>query len=410
MLIIKENLNFLMMKQINFIIAIATFNRVNNLKVVIDSILKQKLKKNVNLEVVISNSCSTDETSSFLKSLKTNKQFHIHNKSEKIPNNILSQFINFENLSKTIPEHADWVWWLGDDDKLVNNNSVQCVVDTIMENDEDDLIFVHACSARRASKKKNKVKDLIFNLCQEYGYHEMLGWCSSIVMKGNAFKNILASSSSNKNYRDDGTQKAVSCYIHSAQILKNYHDKLGIFLDYPLVDNQVFGQSEETIKRWNEENVPNRYFEIVSDIYELREFLPKKKFKPNFFRYHTYYIWDHLAHLCLIQLDNYITNLRTYTSGKVQIDDNFEQYIKSFPEQINKKWHQICQMTDLVDDQTTMKLLAYTFLSGINYTNMYLNSNGSEHIKKNYIDGYSDLVRKFPVFNFEIGSYQLSHN
>ena len=108
------------MKQINFIIAIATFNRVNNLKVVIDSILKQKLKKNVNLEVVISNSCSTDETSSFLKSLKTNKQFHIHNKSEKIPNNTLSQFVNFENLSKTIPEHADWVWWLGDDDKLVN--------------------------------------------------------------------------------------------------------------------------------------------------------------------------------------------------------------------------------------------------------------------------------------------------
>ena len=41
-------------------------------------------------------------------------------------------------------------------------------------------------------------------------------------------------------------------------------------------------------------------------------------------------------------------------------------------------------MTDLVDDQTTMKLLAYTFLSGINYTNMYLNSNGSEHIKKLY--------------------------
>ena len=410
MLIIKENLNFLMMKQINFIIAIATFNRVNNLKVVIDSILKQKLKKNINLELVISNSCSTDETSSFLKSLETNKQFHIHNKSEKIPNNTLSQFVNFENLSKTIPEHADWVWWLGDDDKLVNNNSVQCVVDTIIENDEDDLTFIHACSARRASKKKNKVKDLIFNLCQEYGYHEMLGWCSSIVMKGNAFKNILASSSSNKNYKDDGIQKAVSCYIHSAQILKNYHDKLGIFLDYPLVDNQVFGQSEETIKRWNEENVPNRYFEIVSDIYELREFLPKKKFKPNFFRYHTYYIWDHLAHLCLIKLDNYITNLKTYTSGKVEIDDGFEKYIKTFPERINKKWHQICQMADLVDDQTTMKLLAYTFLSGINYTNMYLNSNGSEHIKKNYIDGYSDLVRKFPVFNFEIGSYQLSHN
>ena len=57
-----------MMKKVNFIIAIATFNRIDNLKVVINSILKQKLKKNVNLEVVIANSCSTDETSSFLNS------------------------------------------------------------------------------------------------------------------------------------------------------------------------------------------------------------------------------------------------------------------------------------------------------------------------------------------------------
>ena len=111
-----------------------------------------------------------------------------------------------------------------------------------------------------------------------------------------------------------------------------------------------------------------------------------------------------------LSTSNEIHLISLSTSKKRKVNPELKQYIKSFPEQINKKWHQICQMTDLVDDQTTMKLLAYTFLSGINYTNMYLNSNGSEHIKKNYIDGYSDLVRKFPVFNFEIGSYQLSHN
>ena len=57
-----------------------------------------------------------------------------------------------------------------------------------------------------------------------------------------------------------------------------------------------------------------------------------------------------------------------------------------------------------------MKLLAFTFLSGINYTNMYLNSNGSEDIKTNYIDGYSNLIRNFPVFKFEIQSHQVSGN
>ena len=143
-----------MMRKINFIIAIATFNRIENLKVAIHSIIKQKVKKNINLEIVISNSCSSDETSSFLKSLKTNKKFHIFNKNEKISSNTLSQFVNFENLSKTIPDDADWVWWLGDDDKLMDNNSVQCVIDKILENNDDDLAFVHACNAQRYSKKK----------------------------------------------------------------------------------------------------------------------------------------------------------------------------------------------------------------------------------------------------------------
>jgi len=396
------------MRKINFIIAIATFNRIKNLKVAINSIINQKVKQNINLEIVISNSCSSDETSSFLKSLKTNKQFHIFNKNEKIPSNTLSQFVNFENLSKTIPDYADWVWWLGDDDKLMDNNSVQCVIDKILENNDDDLAFVHACNAQRYSKRKHKVKDTIFNLCQEFGYHEMLGWCSSIIMKGDAIKKVLANSCINKNYHENESQNAVSCFIHSAYILKNYHDKIGLFLDYPLVDNQNYGQTEETIKRWNNENVPNRYFEIVSDLFEIREFLPVKKFKTNFFRYHTYFIWDHLAHLCLIKLENYVTNLKTYNSGKIEVDENFEKYIQGFQDEINKKWHKICQMADLVNDQKTMKLLAFTFLSGINYTNMYLNSNGSDHIKTNYIDAYSDLIRKFPVFKFEIGSYQLS--
>lgn len=398
------------MKKINFIIAIATFNRIKNLKIAINSILKQKIKKNINLEIVISNSCSNDKTNSFLRSLEHKKNFHIYNGNDKIPKKTLSQFINFENLSNTIPDHADWVWWLGDDDKLVDNNSIQHVVDTILENSEDDLTFVHACNARRYSKSNKKVKDTIFNLCQEFGYHEMLGWCSSIVMKGNAIKKILKSSTRNKNYQEENSQKPVSCFIHSACILKNYYDKIGIFLDYPLVDNQEFGQTKETITRWNNENVPNRYFEIVNDLFELRDILPKKQFKPNFFRYHTYFIWDHLAHLCLIKLDNYVTNLKLYKSGKVEIDKNFEKYIQGFQDNINEKWHQICKIADLVEDQKTMKLLAFTFLSGINYTNMYLNSNGSEDIKTNYIDGYSNLIRNFPVFKFEIQSHQVSGN
>lgn len=397
------------MKKINFIVAIATYNRINYLKKAVDSVLNQKVKNNINLELVLSNSCSSDETYSYIESLRGKKNIHIYNSNDKIPKNNLSQFVNFENLSKTIPEDADWVWWLGDDDKLVGDNSIQVVVDTILKNNSKDLTFIHACSARRYSKTNKQVKNTIFNLCEEFGYHEMLGWCSSIVMRGECIKKTLALSSKNKNYLEEKSQSPVSCFIHSAYILKNYFNKIGVFLDYPLVDNQEFGQSEETIRRWNKENVSNRYFEIVSDLFELSEVLPKKKFKANFFRYHTYFIWDHLAHLCLIKLDFYIKNLEMYKSGKVEIDKDFQLYIESFQDNINKKWQKICQIADLIEDNQTLKLLAFTFLSGINYTNMYLNSSGSKEIKTNYIDAYADIVRKFPIFKFEIGSYKVSN-
>ena len=98
-----------------------------------------------------------------------------------------------------------------------------------------------------------------------------------------------------------------------------------------------------------------------------------------------------------------------YKSGKVEIDKDFQLYIESFQDNINKKWQKICQIADLIEDNQTLKLLAFTFLSGINYTNMYLNSSGSKEIKTNYIDAYADIVRKFPIFKFEIGSYKVSN-
>ena len=43
------------------------------------------------------------------------------------------------------------------------------------------------------------------------------------------------------------------------------------------------------------ENVGNRYFKIIDDIFDLKDKLPKKSFSRNFFRYQTYHLWDHLG-------------------------------------------------------------------------------------------------------------------
>ena len=66
------------MEKIRFAIAIPTYNRIDQLKKTINSILSQKIEKNVELSVVISNSASDDGTYEFLNRLKK-KNFYIHN-------------------------------------------------------------------------------------------------------------------------------------------------------------------------------------------------------------------------------------------------------------------------------------------------------------------------------------------
>ena len=125
--------------------------------------------------MLLSNSFSNDGTYQYLEKLRKDSRFIIFNKEETFPKHYLSQFINFRNLAKLLPNDADWVWWLGDDDKMVSKSSLSLVVNKIKEFDCNDLHFVHACHPDRASKNCKVFKDNILNLCDTFGYHELLG-------------------------------------------------------------------------------------------------------------------------------------------------------------------------------------------------------------------------------------------
>ena len=136
---------------------------------------------------------------------------------------------------------------------MATKNSLSLVVKKINEFDCNDLHFVHACHPVKASKNRKVFKDNILNLCNTFGYHELLGWMSSIILKKNALKKILIDSTQNLYFVDTTDHSAASCFAHSVSILKNYNSKKGLFLDYPLVTNQDEKQTIDTKKRWEEE-------------------------------------------------------------------------------------------------------------------------------------------------------------
>ena len=110
-------------------IAIPTFNRAGYLKKAVQSIFDQEHDGNIEVYVVISNIASTDETSSYLDELnKAHENVIVYNQPE---DNL--KYSNLYFLGGAIPEEMDWVWLMGDDDYLMQKNSVQIVCEYIRE-------------------------------------------------------------------------------------------------------------------------------------------------------------------------------------------------------------------------------------------------------------------------------------
>jgi len=100
------------MSKFKITIAIPTFNRVDRLNQLIESIESQYIPKEVDLKVAISNTASQDDTFTYLNLLSKfdSHKYIIQNKIKYVP--------NWYNLISIVPADSHYVWLIGDDDDL----------------------------------------------------------------------------------------------------------------------------------------------------------------------------------------------------------------------------------------------------------------------------------------------------
>jgi len=290
-----------MKKKLNIAIAIPTYNRLDKLKVAIEKIKTQELDDRFNLTCVISNIASQDGTSEFLENLKdADVKFVIWNKPEE---NI---FVNWRRCAEAIPLEIDWVWFHGDDDYLTTPQAVKGLVDIIDQQGDEKLALIHICQARRSQKTGKMIRGNTFDLCNEIGYHELLGWMSSIVVRRDKFVPAIMRSTeplAQGLKADDLLENKVSAYRHSAGFLEECIADDALFVDAPWVEPQDAAQTEESMKRWQESHEGERYFYVVDDILSMYERgLLQKKCRPMFFRYLTFSFWDRYAAFLLASI------------------------------------------------------------------------------------------------------------
>ena len=369
-------------------IAIPTYNRLEKLKVLLNSIDKQIFSKNLDLSLFISNIASTDGTSEFLEE-EVQKRYNL-----KVYNRPEDQTIkpNIFYLNKIISSDIEWVWFMGDDDKLSEKNSLQKVYECLKENNINDLEFFCACEKRRSRNTSKVFIDKVFNLCNKFGYHEMLGWISSIILKKQTFQKVFDDISQSITTQYQNFDDAItSAYPHSASILKYTHDKNGLFYDFGLVETQDKLQTIETQKRWVEENMLWRYFHVIDDIENL---INQKILEPNslnltFFRYHAYFLWDHLIFLTFKRLPQYIRS-------RSDIND-----INNHIQILSNNLCRLLKAENFLKNVNDRKDLTLKVTMCINYLQVYVSNNFSEEIRTNLFDSLTNVIA-IPNFPFQI--------
>ncbi len=270
----------------NITIAIPTFNRCANLAILIDSIEKINVPKGVKLFVAISNSASLDNTSIYLDILKLSnpEKYLIHNK--------ISRQTNWYTLMQMVPKETDYVWLIGDDDVILNPNCLKEIF-SIIQDSKGELKALFMPMKKKIGAKGFE-SGLLYDLCNKYGFIEVMGWMSSNFIDYKFYLQIYELFGEKLNYRAARSEivykNRIGLYLHATQTYKVlFSHKVGLlFTDF--IDEQPYERNLNTILQSNgyakKKYYSGRFFYDLDDINQINKL---NNFMPGrfFYRYHN---------------------------------------------------------------------------------------------------------------------------
>ena len=332
-----------MERQLELAVAIPTYNRLENLRECVKKFDLQMVPDSVNLSLVISNSASNDGTSEYLNELtSTRKNVHVFNK--------ILDWVggNYGCILEALPPKIDWVWFMGDDDEFCSPKSIQKISDLIFQNRHNkDFAFIHACDEARTRNTGSSFIDTTMNLCKKFGYLEMLGWFTSLVVRRTEFEASLIQIHQRATVMRGRklAKTPYSAFFHSSYLLENLHEKVGAFFDEPLVREQPYANQTKTEIRWQNENMGERYLFVVDDFQRLiKSNLPLKNLPSEFFKYHKYHLWDRFI---IFQID-----------AALEIAQRKDpKLIATYNPQFQKNWQRIELLATMLAKSETQKWL-----------------------------------------------------
>ncbi len=273
------------------LVVIPTWNRANHLDKAIGAIAAARAVARAadgacEVELFISNNCSTDHTVEVVARWQdTAPWIHLRTWEEHTSN--WPQIVNRAFSGSALD--YDYAWLQGDDDWITDDTAYQQVMQALEAGSDQPPAILHCCQARRALPGDARIlSGLTEDLCNTYGWHDLLGWISSLVISRDTVTRMLAS--------PQFAMSSHSAYFHSEILLEAAYGQPMLILARGLIDQQDEKQTAECMERWAKAGVGAAYWGIIPGLLNMKERgVLTAPLTIAFFRYLTYSFWDRFS-------------------------------------------------------------------------------------------------------------------
>ena len=262
---------------------IPTNNRPHELRRCVLSIATQDAE-----DILIIDNGSTKETGFAIDRLKSE---YACVRSIRFEDNI-DYSVAFQRMMTAAPE-STWVWTFGDDDILMKG-ALKFINEQLerMSTDDKPPAFIHVAEVNRASGTNGCYRGTLLDLCCQFGWLEMTGFITGNIIRADRLH--AAANSPRWDFY------AKSAFVHSCALLEELKNDEAAFLDLPLINTQTKEQTNDSLLRWLDQRIPERYLYAAQSIDRMFEDgILTNPLPPKFFRYLTYHLWDRfIVHFC----------------------------------------------------------------------------------------------------------------
>lgn len=368
------------MKNIHFALAIIAYGDADGISETLESIALQDLDAGISLSVAVARHHNSITEAGIREALAgCTENVTIVDIASHDDVNVM-RCAALPALAAAMPDDADWVWTLEAGHRLYQRDSLNVLANTIHQDAYSSVHAVHVSDADRSFNSGYVQHKTVEEFCQTFGYFEILGKVSSLIIRAAHYKFAFNSHLADTANAANSGEIWVSHHTHSQFLFLALSQTTAVLADLKLV-NLDSGADWATPQKSHE------WFRIAREVIELGAATGKNtKWNPHFFRYGTASLWSELVRQQSICAEGFTPEINSDSVEMLHFID---------------QWQILLSLADHVTRQEVNEVICDMVTNGIRLTLDFLQSEDKDTKRiKLFFEEQTKDIRTYPTTLF----------